>query len=85
MLILISLLFPKLTEFLWLNIIAKIRESINSGDSGPLILSAALYSIVSAVQNTVVYLAAITLSLFIKDRKSVVVGKSVVIGGGPMI
>ena len=67
-LILISLLFPKLTEFLWLNIIAKIRESINSGDSGPLILSAALYSIVSAVQNTVVYLAAITLSLFINKK-----------------
>jgi signal transduction histidine kinase len=63
-LILISILFPKLTEFLWLNIIAKIRESINSGDSGPLVLSAALYSIVSAVQNALVYLAAITLALF---------------------
>ncbi len=66
--IIVSLLFPKLTEFLWLNIIAKIREGINSGDSGPLILSAAIFSIVSAIQNSLVFLAAISVSLFFNKK-----------------
>lgn len=67
-LIILASMFPKLTEFLWLNIIAKIRESINSGDSGPLILSGALYNIVSSIQNTLVYLAAISLTLILNRK-----------------
>ncbi|HSN66382.1 MAG TPA: hypothetical protein VLS94_07060, partial [Fusibacter sp.] len=74
-LIVLSYLFPNLTEFLWLNIIAKIRESINSGDSGPLVLSAALYNIVSSIQNTLVYLAAISLTLILNKKLKVSVIK----------
>ena len=67
-LLIVSMTFPILTEFLWLNIIAKIREAINSGDSGPLLLASALYSIVYSVQNALVFLSALSASLFYSNK-----------------
>lgn len=67
-LLIVSMAFPILTEFLWLNIIAKIREAINSGDSGPLLLASALYSIVYTVQNTLVFISALSISLFYSNK-----------------
>lgn len=64
----ISLLFPILTESIWLNIVGKIRESINSGDSGPLVLASALNSIVYAMQNALVFLTAYTGVILINNR-----------------
>ena len=64
----VSLVFPILTEPLWLNIVGKIREAINSGDSGPLVLASALNSIVYALQNALVFLTAYTGVMMIGSR-----------------
>ena len=64
----ISIVFPILTESIWLNIVGKIREAINSGDSGPLVLASALNSIVYAMQNALVFLTAYTGVMIISSR-----------------
>ena len=61
----LTYLIPVSTDFLWIEIVAKIREAINSGDSGPLIMSSAIYSIVYTIQNVVTFLAVFSLSLSI--------------------
>lgn len=67
-LLMVSIVFPIVTEFIWLNIVAKIREAINSGDSGPLLMASALYSIVYSIQNTFVFLSAFSFILFVSSK-----------------
>jgi signal transduction histidine kinase len=55
----------------WIEIVAKIREAINSGDSGPLIMSSAIYSIVYTVQNVVTFLAVFSLTLSFNRYKKI--------------
>lgn len=62
-LLVLTYLIPISTDFLWIEIVAKIREAINSGDSGPLIMSSAIYSIVYTVQNVITFLAVFSLTL----------------------
>lgn len=69
-LLFLTYLIPVTTDFVWIEIVAKIREAINSGDSGPLIMSSAIYSIVYTVQNVTTFLAVYSLTLsFNRFRK----------------
>lgn len=54
-----GLIFPYITQNAWFNIIYKIRMSISVGDSGHLILAAALMSFLYAIQSTFLFLGAI--------------------------
>lgn len=56
-LIMMAVFFPAVTEESWFNMIVKIREAINTGDSGRLILSAASNNFLHAVQSTLVFLS----------------------------
>lgn len=55
-LIAIGFLFPLFTQSAWFDIIVKIRESINTGDSGHLILASASANFLYAVQSTLFFL-----------------------------
>lgn len=59
MFILTGIIFPLITRGAWFDIIFKIREAINAGDSGHLILSGASMSILYAMQSTFIFLGAI--------------------------
>ncbi|MGE5633511.1 MAG: sensor histidine kinase [Caulobacteraceae bacterium] len=52
----IGLIFPYFTQVAWLNVILKIREAINAGDSGHLILASASASFLYALQSTFLFL-----------------------------
>jgi signal transduction histidine kinase len=64
LLICIGLLFPLISRESWFNIIFKIRNSINAGDSGHLILAAASMSFLYAVQSTFLFLGTILISYY---------------------
>lgn len=70
-LLILTYLIPVSTDFVWIEIVAKIREAINSGDSGPLIMSSAIYSIVYTVQNVVTFLAVFSLTLSFNRYKKI--------------
>ncbi len=70
-LLILTYLIPVTTDFVWIEIVAKIREAINSGDSGPLIMSSAIYSIVYTVQNVVTFLAVFCLTLSFNRYKKI--------------
>lgn len=70
-LLILTYLIPVTTDFVWIEIVAKIREAINSGDSGPLIMSSAIYSIVYTVQNVVTFLAVFSLTLSFNRYKKI--------------
>lgn len=61
LLVIIGVLFPLITQDAWSGIIFKIRDAINAGDSGHLILSGAYMSILYAVQSTSIFLGVILL------------------------
>lgn len=52
----LGLLFPLFTQFIWFDIVVKIREAINAGDSGHLILASASANFLYAVQCTLLFL-----------------------------
>lgn len=55
----LGLLFPFFTQLIWFNTIAKIREAINLGDSGHLILASAAVSSLYAVQSAFLFMGTI--------------------------
>lgn len=55
-LIILGLLHPLFFQNMWFNIIIKIREAINSGDSGHLILASASISFLYSVQSTLFFM-----------------------------
>ncbi len=59
LLILLGMLFPLITQAAWTNIIFKIRDGINAGDSGHLILAGAYMSVLYAIQSTCIFLGVI--------------------------
>ncbi len=61
---------PYFTNFMWLDIVAKIREAINSGDSGPLIMASAIYSIANTAQNVTAFLAAFSLAYVLNQKRA---------------
>ncbi|SNS50492.1 Signal transduction histidine kinase [Anaerovirgula multivorans] len=54
-----SILWPIITEAVWFNIVVQIREAINTGDSGQLILASATSSILFTTQNTLLFLSVV--------------------------
>lgn len=56
LLICLGLLFPVYTEQVWFNIIIKIRDAINTGDSGHLILGSAKANFLNAIQSTFIFM-----------------------------
>jgi hypothetical protein len=56
LLISLGLLFPVFLQSSWLNIIIKIREAINLGDSGHLILASAIANSLYAIQSTSIFM-----------------------------
>lgn len=69
LLIFIGILFPVLTQSTWFNIIIKIRDAINSGDSGHLILASATINFLNAIQSTAVFLGTMLVIVY-SDIKS---------------
>jgi hypothetical protein len=64
-LLILGVFMPMLTQPAWVNIVVKIREAINTGDSGHLILASASMCFLCAVQVTFFYLGVMfTLSAF---------------------
>lgn len=61
MLIGLGLLFPVFLQSMWFNIIIKIREAINAGDSGHLILASASINSLYAVQSTLLFMGTMLL------------------------
>lgn len=55
----IGLVFPLFSQFIWFDIIATIREAINTGDSGHLILASAKASFLYAMQNTIFFMGTV--------------------------
>jgi signal transduction histidine kinase len=53
-----GLMFPLLSQFIWFNVIITIREAINAGDSGHLILASAMVNFLYAIQNTILFMGA---------------------------
>ncbi len=51
-----GLLFPIFSQLIWFDIIAKIREAINTGDSGHLILASASINFLYAIQSTFLFM-----------------------------
>lgn len=51
-----GLLFPVFSQPVWFNIIVKIREAINTGDSGHLILASASINSLYAIQSTLIFM-----------------------------
>lgn len=58
-LIILGLLHPLFFQHTWFNIIIRIREAINSGDSGHLILASAFISFLYSVQSTLFFIGTI--------------------------
>lgn len=56
LLISLGLLFPAFSWLIWFNIIVKIREAINTGDSGHLILASASINSIYAIQSTLIFM-----------------------------
>ncbi|MHB1394930.1 MAG: HAMP domain-containing sensor histidine kinase [Clostridia bacterium] len=56
LLISLGLLFPIFSQLIWFDIIIKIREAINTGDSGHLILASASINFLYAIQSTFLFM-----------------------------
>lgn len=56
LLICLGLLFPLINDSSWFGIVMKVRESINAGDSGHLILAASSMSFLYTVQSVFIFL-----------------------------
>lgn len=69
-LICMAFLFPIYTESSWFNIVVRIREAINTGDSGHLILASASASFLYALQISMFFLGTILLIHFFKQEDS---------------
>ncbi|HYF83083.1 MAG TPA: HAMP domain-containing sensor histidine kinase [Clostridia bacterium] len=56
LLISLGFLFPVFSQLIWFDIIEKIREAINTGDSGHLILASASINFLYAIQSTFIFM-----------------------------
>lgn len=70
LLILAGILFPLITKGAWSGIIFKIRDAINAGDSGHLILAGASMSILYAVQSTSIFLGTILILYYTEFKRA---------------
>lgn len=68
LLIALGFLFPLFTKPMWFNIMVKIREAINTGDSGHLILASASASFFLMIQSTLLFLGTMVIIHFLKLR-----------------
>lgn len=59
-----------LSDPLWFDMLVKIRESINTSDSGPLILSSAAHSTLFAIKNTLAFIMTATFLLAIPHYRA---------------
>lgn len=66
--ILLAFAFPVVTESYWFNIVVKIRNSINTGDSGSLLLASGYTSILFALLNTLLFLGIDEYRLVIEHK-----------------
>jgi len=66
--ILLAFAFPVVTENYWFNIVVKIRNSINTGDSGSLLLASGYTSILSALLSTLLFLGIDEYRIVIEDK-----------------
>lgn len=58
-LIIIGFFLPVITQSTWFDIVVKIREAVNTGDSGHLILASALTNFLYAMQSTLFFLGTV--------------------------
>jgi signal transduction histidine kinase len=65
-----SMAFPMVTQEAWFGSVYKIREAIAAGDSGHLILAAALLSLLCAVQSNMQFLGVILIINYTKFKLS---------------
>lgn len=56
LLIALGVLFPVFSQNIWFGVIVKIREAINAGDSGHLILASAVINSLFAIQSTFLFM-----------------------------
>lgn len=70
LLILIGMIFPLITQSAWSNIIFKIRDAIDAGDSGHLILAGASMSVLYALQSTCIFLGTILIIYYTKLKSA---------------
>lgn len=68
MLISLGLLFPVFSQSIWFNIITKIREAINVGDSGHLILASAAINALYAIQSTLIFMGTMIVIFYSELR-----------------
>lgn len=68
-LVMLAIFFPAVTEESWFNMIVKIREAITTGDSGHLILSAASYNFLHAMQSTLIFLSISCILVILSSYK----------------
>lgn len=66
LLICLGLLFPIIIQQIWFNIIIKIREAINTGDSGHLILASAEINFLYAIQSTFIFMGTMLVIFYTK-------------------
>lgn len=66
LLISLGFFFPVISQSIWFNIIEKIREAINTGDSGHLILASAKVSALYAVQSTFIFMGTMLVIYYSK-------------------
>lgn len=69
LLLCLGLLFSIFTRPLWFSIILKIREAINKGDSGHLILASAMINFLYAIQSNFIFMGTV-LVIFYSDIKT---------------
>jgi len=66
--LLLAFAFPVVTESYWFNIVVKIRTSINTGDSGSLLLASGYTSILFALLSSLLFLAIDEFRLFFEQK-----------------
>jgi len=66
----LGLLFPVFSQFVWFNIIRTLREAINTGDSGHLILASATINFLYAIQSTLIFMGTMLVIFHSKLRSS---------------
>lgn len=68
LLLFLGFAFPLFTENLWFRVILMIREAINKGDSGHLILACATNNSLYAVQNTLIFMGNMFLIYYYSNK-----------------
>lgn len=71
LLIALGFIFPQFTQTFWFDIIVKIREAINTGDSGHLILASASVSFLLMIESTLLFLEIMFIIHIFKLRQRI--------------